>query len=447
MPHLVFIILHLRLLTQTGCTNSVTAPIPVRVVKTPEINFTQLHDGCAPLSMDFHGQLINPDTSAITWQWTFSNGLQSNSQNPSALVFATAGVYSAQAIAINSSGCRILPTVQLEAFGIPVVNAGCDQEYLQGSGKVLRPQVQTCISGRRPQALVVQIVPHLIATPDSAITLYCHRRFYSRLHRTDIVKVTVNYPFNMQNSPGDTLCKGQSAILSASGAASYAWSPSLGLNTTSGNTVTATPANTTHYRVIGYDGKNCFTDTAYFMVKVYPIPTVTAGADRTINVGQTITLTPTISSDVTNVVWSPTTGLVSNNYPSVTVRPTMDMEYKATVTNAGGCTASDIMSIHVLCNGANVFIPNTFSPNGDGANDIFYTRGTGLFTIKQARIFNRWGEEVYAKYNINANDANAGWDGTHKGQKLTPDVYVYMFEIQCENNTTMIYKGNVALIR
>ena len=251
----------------------------------------------------------------------------------------------------------------------------------------------------------------------------------------------------MQNSPGDTLCKGQSAILSASGAVYYIWSPAMGLNITSGNTVNATPATTTRYRVIGSDGKNCFTDTAYFLVKVHPIPTVAAGADKTINVGQTITLTPSLSTDVTNVVWSPANGIVSNNYPSVSVRPTMDMEYKATVTNAGGCTASDILSIHVLCNGANVFIPNTFSPNGDGANDIFYPRGTGLFTIKQARIFNRWGEEVYAKYSFNANDPTLGWDGTFKGQKLTPDVYVYMFEIQCENNTTMVYKGNIALIR
>jgi gliding motility-associated-like protein len=437
----------LTVTTQTGCTNSVTASVPVRVVKTPEITFTQLHDGCAPLSMDFHGQLINPDTSAITWHWTFSNGLQSNTQNPAALLFSTAGIYSAQVIAINSSGCRDTANSVLEAFGIPIVNAGSDQEICQGSGKVLTANGADSYFWSPATGLSCANCPSPIATPDSLTTYTVTGASIHGCTATDQVKVAVNYPFNMQNSPGDTLCKGQSAILSASGAVSYSWSPSLGLNTTSGNTVNASPATTTHYRVIGYDGKNCFTDTAYFMVKVYPIPTVAAGADRTINVGQTITLTPAISTDVTNVVWSPTNGIVSNSYPSVTVRPTMDMEYKATVTNAGGCTASDIMSIHVLCNGANVFIPNTFSPNGDGANEIFYARGTGLFTIKQARIFNRWGEEVYAKYSFNANDANAGWDGTYKGQKLTPDVYVYMFEIQCENNTTLIYKGNIALIR
>ena len=117
------------------------------------------------------------------------------------------------------------------------------------------------------------------------------------------------------------------------------------------------------------------------------------------------------------------------------------------VSNAGGCNASDLLNVIVLCNGANVFIPNTFSPNGDGANEQFYPRGTGLFVIKTARIFNRWGELVFEKYNMKANEAGGGWDGTYKGQKLAPDVFVYMFEIVCDNDAVLLYKGDVALIR
>jgi gliding motility-associated-like protein len=117
------------------------------------------------------------------------------------------------------------------------------------------------------------------------------------------------------------------------------------------------------------------------------------------------------------------------------------------VTNQGGCVSRDNLTINVICNGANVFIPNTFSPNGDGSNDIFYPRGTGLFSIKSARIFNRWGEIVYEKNDFFANDTRAGWDGTYKGRKLTPDVYVYIIEVLCDNNTTLPFKGNVALIK
>ena len=251
----------------------------------------------------------------------------------------------------------------------------------------------------------------------------------------------------MQGGLRDTLCVGQSDWLAVTGASTYAWSPPAGLNATTGPSVKTTPTVSTNYMVIGKDETNCFSDTAYFPIKVYPIPTVTAGANRTINVGQTITLTPTFSSDVLNVKWSPTSWMVSSVSPSITVKPNLETKYTVTVSSAGGCSASASLNIFVLCNGANVFIPNTFSPNGDGSNEVFYPRGTGLFTIKQARIFNRWGEEVFARYSFKANDESLGWDGTNKGQKLASDVYVYMIEILCDNNSTLVYKGNIALIR
>ena len=94
-----------------------------------------------------------------------------------------------------------------------------------------------------------------------------------------------------------------------------------------------------------------------------------------------------------------------------------------------------------------MFIPNTFSPNGDGANDIFYPRGSGIFSIKSIKVFSRWGEVIYQKNNIKANDPSTGWDGKFKGAQLNPDVYVYIVEVSCDNNTILTFKGNVALIK
>jgi gliding motility-associated-like protein len=101
----------------------------------------------------------------------------------------------------------------------------------------------------------------------------------------------------------------------------------------------------------------------------------------------------------------------------------------------------------VVCTNENIFIPNTFSPNGDGMNDLFYVRGRGLTQIRSVRIFNRWGQQVFQKTNVIANDAGAGWDGTFKGQPLSPDVYVYMVEVVCENNALIMLKGDVMLVR
>ncbi len=433
--------------TQSGCNNVKTASVPIRVVKTPQIDFAQSANGCVPLTMNFNGSLLNADTSAISWQWTFSDGTTGTGQTLPPKVFSTAGIFNAQLIAVNSSGCRDTANNSLEAYAIPVINAGADISICQGSGQTITASGGATYTWSPAIGLSCTNCASPVATPDSVREYIVTGNSIHNCVNRDTIKVAVNYPFQMQNSPGDTLCKGQSAVLSASGAVSYAWSPSTGLNTVTGATVTAAPSATTNYTVVGFDGKNCFTDTAHFIVKVYPIPSVTVGLDKTINVGQTITLAPTVSPDVTSAVWSPSYGIVSTTFPNAVVKPSLDMQYKVAVTNAGGCTSSATVNVFVLCNGANVYIPNTFSPNGDGSNDVFYARGTGLFTIKQMRIFNRWGEEVFSGYSVKANDVTKGWDGTFKGQKMSPDVYVYIFDIQCENNTTLTYKGNIALIK
>ncbi|NJO24909.1 MAG: gliding motility-associated C-terminal domain-containing protein [Bacteroidia bacterium] len=127
--------------------------------------------------------------------------------------------------------------------------------------------------------------------------------------------------------------------------------------------------------------------------------------------------------------------------------PKVNTTYTVTVSNNGNCIATDFVTVFVTCTKGNLYIPNTFSPNGDGMNDIFYPRGRGINAIKALRVFNRWGQLVFEKQNFNANDASSGWDGTFKGAHLTPDVYVYIIDVVCENNTLLTFKGDVSLIR
>lgn len=437
----------LTVTTQSGCVNQAISLVPIRVVTTPDISFTQSPNGCVPLIMSFTGNIINPDTSAITWLWKFSDGRQFPGQNLVSIPFPNAGNFIDTLIAVNSSGCRDSSFNTLEVYPKPAVTASSNISICQGTGQTISAQGALTYVWSPPTGLSCTNCQTALASPIVSTDYMVTGTSQQGCTNNAQVRVDVTMPFRLQPGRNDTLCFGQSKILTASGAFSYVWSPAAGLNTTSGPTVTASPITTTTYTVIGSDEKDCFKDTTSFLIKVYPVPTISAGNDTTINVGQNVTLTPVFSPGVTNVIWSPRTGIVSSNYPSITVHPTMDMEYIVKCTNPGGCSATDRVNIFVLCNGTNVFIPNTFSPNGDGANDVFYVRGTGLFKIKQARIFNRWGEEIFSKYSVNANDISAGWDGTYKGQKQPLDVYVYMIEIECDNNTTLLYKGNIALIK
>ncbi len=433
--------------TQSGCSDTAVSPAPVKIVASPQANIANTANGCAPLSVNFNGQLIVPDTSNIIWNWDFGNGNVSNLQDPPAQLYTVAGTYTAKLIAINSSGCKDTVTKIIDAFLVPVINAGLDTLVCRGKSTTLNATGAASYTWTPSAGLSCTSCANPVATPDSLTHYMVKGTTAQGCSNTDSISVNVKQPFSMLNSMGDTLCKGSSLRLFASGAFSYVWSPSSGLSNTTSPTPLASPTTTTIYRVIGTDDRACFKDTGFVTVKVYPIPTVEAGNDKTINVGQSIDLMPVISADVSSATWTPTQSIIHNNFPGVTVKPKETTQYTVEVKNAGGCKTKDYVTIFVVCNGANIYIPNTFSPNGDGVNDIFYPRGTGLFTIKTLRIFSRWGEVMLEKNGFMPNDAAAGWNGTFKGLKLTPDVYVYTIDIICDNSTILTLKGNIALIQ
>jgi gliding motility-associated-like protein len=109
-------------------------------------------------------------------------------------------------------------------------------------------------------------------------------------------------------------------------------------------------------------------------------------------------------------------------------------------TDQAGCEATDFINIAVL-NDQSLYIPNAFSPNGDGKNDELkiYARFVKEFNWS---VFNRWGEKVFE-----TNDINFGWDGRYKGVLQPPSVYVYYLTVTYLNNKTVHNQGSVTLIR
>lgn len=96
-----------------------------------------------------------------------------------------------------------------------------------------------------------------------------------------------------------------------------------------------------------------------------------------------------------------------------------------------------------------LFIPNSFTPNNDGQNDVFYPRaGHGAVkTIKTFQVYNRWGELLHERSNFAPNDKSKAWDGTYQGQVALPEVYVYVVEVLCESGSVIFKKGSVTVIR
>ena len=438
----------LIVLTGRGCTDTATLILPVRIVASPQADFTNAISGCTPVSASFNAVLNVPDSSVISWNWILGNGNTSNQQAPPPQTYTIPQVYQIQLIATNSTGCKDTVNKSFEVYAIPVIDAGMDVQICRGTPAQLTGTGGATYIWSPAAGLSCSHCANPLASPDFTQKYLVTGSSIHGCSSMDSLDITVIQPFLMDNKKDDTLCIGSTVRLFASGANSYQWTPSAGLSNTTSALPIASPKTTTTYRVVGSDAYGCFKDTGYTTIRVYPIPQVDAGKDITMKSGaQALTITPTISPDVTNTYWLTAPGILYSNPPSVTVQPKITTEYTVEVRNPGGCKSTDRLTVFVLCDGANIFIPNTFSPDGSGTNDIFYPRGSGLFKIKLLRIFNRWGEVVFEKVNFSPNDPTAGWDGTVKGKKVNSDVYVYTAELLCENNTSLIVNGNIALLR
>jgi gliding motility-associated-like protein len=227
----------------------------------------------------------------------------------------------------------------------------------------------------------------------------------------------------------------------------WQWSFPNGNSSASQNPSTQTYTNSGTFPVtaIATNSSNC-KDTVVQNIVVFPLPTATLPVQMTVQNGFPVTIPATYSPNTISWSWTPTAGLSCTNCPTPDAGPKMTTTYNVLFTDNNGCVNTGTVEVIVICKDGQLFIPNTFSPNGDGVNDRFYPRGRGLERVKTLRIFNRWGEVVYEKYNVPVNNAAAGWDGTYKGKKPIADVYIYQAEVFCENSQVIRLNGNIALI-
>ncbi len=143
--------------------------------------------------------------------------------------------------------------------------------------------------------------------------------------------------------------------------------------------------------------------------------------------------------------WSPVGSLSDSLIPNPVASPSVTTTYYVSITDPNGC-GKVIDSIRVLvlslhCDATDIFVPNAFSPDGNGHNDVLLVKSRGLQTLYFA-IYSRWGQKVFE-----TTDFTIGWDGTFNGSPAAPDVFDYYLEATCINGKTFFKKGNITLIR
>ena len=171
-------------------------------------------------------------------------------------------------------------------------------------------------------------------------------------------------------------------------------------------------------------------------VTVYAQPTVSAGPDKYLIKGGKVYLNGSSSSDVTTYVWTPQIAIDNATLLRPLVQPAEEMVYTLTVTNGNGCTNKDEVLVTVI---KEFYIPNAFTPNGDGKNDVWRIPSLESFPGAEVFIYNRYGGTVF-----HAKEADVAWNGLFKGSKLPIGTYVYFIDLK---NGEPVLSGTIQLIR
>jgi gliding motility-associated-like protein len=237
-------------------------------------------------------------------------------------------------------------------------------------------------------------------------------------------------------SPDVTLCEGERATLSAFGGNSFSWTPSYGLNLTNASRVVANPKTTTIYTVHVSHNSHCGKTTTV-MVTVYPKPEVYAGRDTTYNLNEPVFIE---AKGTGTVSWISGEAIACSNCLFTQVYPTQNRCYVAEAVNEFGCSVTDDVCIE-MTNDFTVFIPNTFTPNNDGKNDMFLVYGENISEVSM-EIYDRWGMKLFESH-----DPYIGWDGRYRGEICQVGTYTYIIRYTGLDRKKYMRNGHVNIIK
>jgi gliding motility-associated-like protein len=162
--------------------------------------------------------------------------------------------------------------------------------------------------------------------------------------------------------------------------------------------------------------------------------------------GNTIIQTQS-SLPIVDYHWSPKAGLDCSDCPSPRAKPLSSTLYTLSAMSEQGCEAQAQVFIAVE-KSREVYVPNAFSPNGDGINDFFSIYpGPSVLKINYLKIFDRWGDAVFSAWNIPPFHAAGHWDGSYRGRPMQPGAFAWFAEIEFLDGHITLLKGDVVLLK
>lgn len=439
-----------------GCTATATATVTADA-GIPVVNATGGTLTCLVVSLQLAG--TSSITSGITWAWTGPNGFTSTDQNPTIsqsgnyvlTVTTTAGCSStAQAVVADDTAAptaSVAPADQLDCITPNTTLDGTGSSTGTGISFVWSTTGGNIASGENTLTPTVDAAGTYLLTVTAANGC------------TDAASVVVSLSDATPNdavltvTPPACFGDGNGAISIgevSGGTPPYVYALNGGDFGTSGNFTSLVPGT---YTITVSDATGCTWESS---VTIDPPLDVTLSIltdlqTEVLTLGESVRLKGQVSvpaSNLATITWTPAgVDLQCPACLELVVTPTTTTTYSLTVADANGCSASDQVTVVVKVDRP-VYVPNAFSPNDDGFNDMLTVFGGKTVTkVKSFLLFDRWGETVFQFYNFAPNNLDLGWDGKHRGDRLDPAVFIWFAEVEFVDGRVELYKGDVSLMK
>ena len=432
-----------------SCPQFLSVTIHVTVDSASFVSDTA--SGCSPLTIQFQ----NGGSPTSTYFWDFGNGHTSSTTFNPVETYTIAGNYTVQLYSMDTASCGTWDTVSQLITVFPGITADfdfvsvpCTNQFSFTDQSATAP-VSWLWNFDDSGTSTLQNPTHVFGAAGS----YDVQLISSTVNGCrDTAVISLSYAGATTSiSPQDTICINSpaGAQLLATGGFAYSWAPAATVSSAVVPNPVAHPVSTTTYTVtistVNTLGDTCLQtqSTTVYVLDPSLFPLSATANNDTIGEGTSTVLHAVTDTNFT-VHWTPGTG-VSNPYSfHPTVSPTETTTYTVSILDSTGCPKTASITIYVVsmqCKADNIFVPNTFTPNGDGENDVLYVRSNDVSELYFA-VYNRWGEMVFE-----TNDLTKGWDGIYKGMKADPAVFAWYLRAKCFNGDEIRKKGNTTLIR
>ncbi len=440
---------------QNGCTDSDSVTVldnggpPVAAIAQPGM----LTCAMPQLSLDGSGSSAGPQ---ISYAWTTADGnILTGATSPNSLIDAP-GTY--QLLVLNTAnGCKDSTQVAVfQNITPPGASATADT--------ITCKELEVALTGSSPTLNVTYLwttqdghflfgetspTPGVDATGTYTLTVTNPANGCTSTASVTVVEVLLeDFVFEIKN-PDCVTGVGQIVFTSTTGG-----TPPFRYSIDGGASFSTEPVFENLapgiYDLVVKDDENCKL-TGTVMLADPPAITIDLEPTVTLYLGDTWQFDPQLNispNSLAEIEWTPADGLSCTDCLRPELTPLYDAVFTLKITDVNGCTATASTAVTVLRR-LDVYVPNAFSPNGDGINDLLmiFAKANQIAVVRSFKIFTRWGESVFVQSDFQPNDPAYGWDGRHRGKPLDVGVYAWFAEVELLNGERVVLKGDVTLVR